>query len=653
MQFLSSNTRPWLAGLGLLLVPLAASAQATLTSNGGTLFVNTGGTFTVNGDLNQTGAALLRTTGTATVAGSLTGAATSTLDLSTGLLDVTRDVTHAGSLAGSTGTLRLSGGTSAALRLAGGTVPNLTIDKVAGAVALGQPLRVRRVLNLANAGRLSTNRQALTLLSDASGTALLANTGAGQVVGSLTVQRYLDGSRNPGLGYRHLAAPVIDETVAAFGSGGTAPVVNAAYNTAAQPGAVSPFPTVFYYDQARLATSPATGGLAFDKGWASPADLTDAAPQGTQGFTVQLPGGQTLAFVGEAVQGARAIALARDAGPTAADAGWNFIGNPYAAPLDWSAVTASQRPNVDAAMYVFESTSQYGGQYRSYANGVGASPLIGSSQGFWVRVSAGQTSGTLALDNSHRITDYARQAPVRRSTADVRPLVQLTLAGAGATDDLYAYAEAGATASADKEFDAVRMANSTGLNLASFAATGQQLAIDGRPAFTAATVLPLAVGVPVAGTYTLTATTINNLPAGLTAYLRDAQTGTLTALTAGTNYSFSVTAAQASALIAGRFTLQFSGAALAATPAALAAQVQLFPNPAREQATLLVPGIAGASAVQAELLNSLGQVMLRQQAPLPAAGAQLVLPTATLATGVYTVRLRAGSVVLTKRLTVQ
>ena len=119
--------------------------------------------------------------------------------------------------------------------------------------------------------------------------------------------------------------------------------------------------------------------------------------------------------------------------------------------------------------------------------------------------------------------------------------------------------------------------------------------------------LPLAVGVPTAGSYSLTASAIDNLPAGLTPYLRDAQTGTTTALAAGTSYVFAVTSAQAQALLLGRFTVQFAPAApLAATSAALAASVSVYPNPARAQATVAMPGLAGTTAVQVELLNAPG-----------------------------------------------
>lgn len=516
----------------------------------------------------------------------------------------------------------------------------------ANTLTLSGAVSVARTLVVAGAGDLVTNGAVLTLQSNATGTALLANLGVGQVSGSLTVQRYLDPTLNAGLGYRHLAAPVRGQTVAALGSGGTLPVVNPAYNTAATPNLVTPFPTVYYYDQVHLALA-GNGLTAFDKGWVSPVALTEAAPLGSRGFTAQLPGAGTLVFTGAAEQGGTSMTLARNAGPTAADAGWNFVGNPYASPLDWSTVGAVQRPNVDAAVYVFESTAQYGGQYRAYVNGQGnGNPLIGSSQGFWVRVSAGHTTGSLNLANANRVSDYANQALVRRGLADLRPQVQLTLTGPGHSDELYLYAQPGATADADGEFDATKLANSTGLNLASLSASGQQLAIDGRPAFTPATSIPLFVGVPAAGHYTLRAARLANLPAGLAPYLRDRQTGTVHDLSLQPGYTCQLSATAAG----GRFELFFAPqAALATAPASLSAQVAVFPNPAQQSVFVELPAALARSTVTATLVDALGRLVRTQ----PLTAARTLFSLQGVAAGVYALRLQTTQGTITRKLTVE
>jgi hypothetical protein len=88
---------------------------------------------------------------------------------------------------------------------------------------------------------------------------------------------------------------------------------------------------------------------------------------------------------------------------------------------------------------------------------------------------------------------------------------------------------------------------------------------------------------------------------------------------------------------------------LAATPGLAAAEVSIFPNPARASFTVLVPAVAGSTSVQADLLNTLGQVVQCQAAALPAAGARLYIGTARLPVGVYSLRLQAGSSSVVKR----
>lgn len=524
----------------------------------------------------------------------------------------------------------------------------------ANSLTLTSPLQITQTLTIGSAGNLVTGGNALTLLSSSTGTALVVNSGTGTVQGAATVQRYIDGSLNAGLGYRHYSAPVAGATVGSLATSGFAPVLTPGYNTSATPGTTRPFPNVFAYDQRRLSTT--TNNLpVFDKGFVVPASGDALAPG--RGYAVNISAGELVSFVGSPNNGDLTLNLSRNNDATAADAGWALVGNPYPAPLDYSLVTATDRPGLDAAAYVVQSTGQYAGGYRSYLNGLSTdatnNPLIASGQGFFVRVSQGNASGSLTFRNGQRVTTYASQVAFQRPAADLRPLVRLELAGAGLADAWVAYAEASAAAAFDGQSDAAKLPNSTGLNLSSTAGA-VNLAIDGRPAFTAATVLPLAVGVPAAGSYTLAALTLANLPAGLTAYLHDAHTGQLVPLAPGSSYAFSVTAAAAQTLLTGRFSVQFTAAApLATAPAQPASQVSVYPNPAHTGFTVTVPGVVGATVVQAELLNALGQVVHRQQAALPVAGALLPVATAGLAPGIYTLRLAAGGTLTTKRITVQ
>ena len=632
-------------------IPAGTYNSITVNSPGvatlaGTVTVNTSITVNSGATLN-TNCQTLNGTGSFTLAdGSTLGicnAAGITSSGATGAVQVT------GTRSFSTDANYVYNGTAAQVTGAGlpSQVRNLTSTNV-NTLTLSQAVAIRQVVTL-NSGSLSLNSRTLTLLSDANGTALVANLGTGSVLGTtVTVQRYIDPTLNPGLGYRHLAAPVANATVAAFGSGGTTLVVNSAYNSSPTPNLTTPFPTIFRYDQSRLASSPATTLSTFDKGWVSPTSLSDAANLAATGFTVQLPGASTLSFTGQVGNSSGAIPLARASGATAADAGLNLIGNPYPSPLDFSSIPAGQRVNMDAAFYTFESTSQYGGNYRSYVNGFG-NPLIGSAQAFFVRVSSGQTSGSLSLDNPNRVTTYNQQAPVRRTAAETRPVVQLALQAVGSTlhDDAFVYFEQGATTSFDAQYDAVKLPNSSGLNLS----TTQGLSIDGRaPLGTSQVVVPLAVGVPAVGNYTLRAADLLNL-AGTPTYLRDLQTGALIDLAQQPSYQFSVS--NASALITGRLELVFSPQRPTATAsAALAQQVSLYPNPASAKVFVELPASLGHQAVQATLVDAVGRQV--RTLTLPAQGAAAhTLDLRELPAGVYVLRLRTSAGSIVKKLTVE
>ncbi|MBC8082283.1 MAG: T9SS type A sorting domain-containing protein, partial [Hymenobacter sp.] len=573
------------------------------------------------------------------------------LTMSGGTLNVKGNVSNSGTFGASAGTVRLSGTAPQSIGGSGSTqFWNLAIANITGAIQSGA-VNIRGVLAPAS-GNLTTNGQTLTLLSDAAGTALVDNSGTGAVSGSATVQRFIDPSLNPGLGYRHYSAPVAGSTVADLTTAGFAPEVSqaAVYNSSATPAATTPFPTVFGYDQSRV--SLANAYAPFDRGFVVLADLSAPLAVG-RGYAVNIGASQLVDFVGPLTNGDQTLALTRNAAGSAndADAGWQLLGNPYPSPLDYSLVTASDRAGLDAAIYVYASTSQYGGTYRSYVNGIG-NPVLPTGQGFFARVRSGQTSGSLTFRNSQRLV--ASSTAFQRTT-DVRPVVQLELREAsGGTDAFYAYAESGATPAFNTEFDALKLPNTTGLNLASVASTRESLAVDGQPAFTMSTVLPLTVGVPTAGTYTLAASALNNLPATLDAVLTDAATGQTVNLRQQPSYAFTMSAAQAANLLTGRFSLRFAARTnLANATALMAADVLLYPNPAQASFTVFVPVVAGASQVQVDLLNALGQVVRHQTTALPATGTRLAVDAGGLAAGIYTLRLRAGIATLAKRVVLQ
>jgi hypothetical protein len=567
-----------------------------------------------------------------------------TLTQSGGTLDLKGNLSNNGTFNASGGTVVLSG--AAAQSVGGSSLSrfwNLTVG-AAGATLTGAAA-VQRLLVLT--GSLTTAGNTFTLQSTTAVSAMVVNSG-GVVNGIAKVQRAIDPILTQGLGYRQYSSPVTGSTVADLATAGFTPVVNPAYNTASNPGNVNPYPNVFGYDQSRIAT--ASNNLwPFDKGWYSPTALTNALTVG-RGFLVNIRANQVVDFQGALNNGNYPQTLARNSGPSAASSGWHQVGNPYPAPLDYSLVAPADRANLDGAMYVFETLTQYLGYFRVYINGVGCDPVLAVGQGFFVRVKSGQTSGTLTFRNSQRLTSYQNPS-FHRGQAESRPLVQLMLRDkAGASDDAYVYFEPGATAQVDQDFDALKLPNPGGLNLASLVGTDEAVAINGLPMFTGADVtVPLQLAVPATGSYTLEAAQLLNLPAGTQAYLRDRQTGALIDLSQQPSYSFTMNAAFTGA----RFELQLTGQRVLTTASAsLSAQVAVYPNPASKSVFVELPATLGRAAVTVALVDALGRQVLVQT--LPAAGAKAhQVSLVNVATGVYSLRISTEQGTVAKKLMVE
>jgi len=607
-------------------VPVANYTSITVTSTGvaqlvGTTFVSTA---------VQVDGTLLTNCHSLSGTGSFTLAAGGTL----GICDA------AGiSASGSTGAVRTSGArsfSSDATYLYNGdnaqvtgtglpaTVRELSLSNPAG-LTLSQSLSIRQRVQLTS-GNLTLNGRALTLLSDASSTALVANTNGTVLGNTATLQRHIE-TNTTDSGYRHYASPVSGETVATLATAGYVPDFSgaAAYNTAATPGLVTPFPTVFFYNQDRIAGT-ASSYDTFSKGWQA-ASTADALLPG-YGVAVQAPGTALVDFTGTLATGTQARSNLQRASADP-NTGWHLLGNPYPSPLDWSTVTAAQIPGMDGAMYVYESSGPYAGSYRTYLTGApgSTSPLIPAGAAFFVHTTAAGTPGSVSLTNANRVTEYGAQPAFGRSQ-EQRPALTLTLtAPGGRRDEALLYAVAAATPTVEPAFDAVKLANPSGLNLATLAYSGAALRLDGRPALAGRIALRLAV--PATGRYTL-AVALAHVPATTAVQLLDMLTGQTTDLRTAPAYAFTATAADPAE---GRFFLLLTPAgAPLATAQAATHSLQLYPNPAHS--ALTVSGLAAHAPVA--VLDALGRQVAHTTADANGT-ARLALP-AGLAPSVYVVK---------------
>jgi hypothetical protein len=533
-----------------------------------------------------------------------------------------------------------------------GRVRSLTVNNAAGLTLNNGGVAVAQLVTLTNGDLTSSTNQMLTLISTpTSGSALVVNTN-GAVTGPATVQRAIDPFFNSGAGYRHYSSPVTSTTLSDLTTApGFSPIYNQLYNTSATPNTVTPFPNVFAYDETRVNTSGSAGTIDFDKGFVVP-QASDVMTV-LRGYDLNIGASVVTDLVGTLNNGPVSISnLTRG---TQTQSGWQLLGNPYPSPLDFSQTGGIASTNMDDAVYVYQSTGQYVGQYRSYVNGMGSSAAsqIASMQGFFKRVTNPGQMASFALTNAARVTTFSTTPSFNRTTADPRPQVTLSLKGNSVqlADETTVYFEQGATGSFDAKFDAYKLANSSGMNLSSII-TGGELSVNGLTPLnaTVATTVPLNVHVSSTGTYTLNAASLANFTSATTVLLLDAETGARINLAQQPQYTFTA----AATALPGRFSLYFGPAApLAVNNAALAQQVQLFPNPARGSFTVVVPAELGKGTITATLYNQLGQAVAQRKLAMTAAGATSQFDVTSLALGVYTLQLSGSDAKVTKRLVIE
>lgn len=413
----------------------------------------------------------------------------------------------------------------------GNTIKNIIINNSVG-VTLQDTLKISGIVTLTN-GNLASDGY-LILLSNASHTALIDGSGTGQVTGNVIMQRYLPS----GFGYKYFSSPFQAATVAEFSDDmdlGTT------------------FSMFYRYDESRTSS-----------GWVS---------YNTPGNILNPLSGYAANFGSEAIPNTADITGVVNNGPLSVTLynhnntytqGFNLIGNPYPSPVDWNAPSGWTKTNIDGAIYYFEAstTDQYGGTYKSYVGGVPVDPLvtniIPSMQGFFVHVSDGAypVTGTLAMDNSVRVTDLTHQF-IKSGKGESIPLLRITARFSDdplSSDPAVIYFSEKAETSFDGNLDALKLMN-TDLkvpNLYAFGSDGSKLSIDALPAsLISGCKVPLGLKINRTGNVVFNVTCLDPLLPVSTLYLSDTGEGINQDLMPGNQYSLPL----ASGEYTGRFFL--------------------------------------------------------------------------------------------------
>lgn len=420
---------------------------------------------------------------------------------------VALDFVNNGTFANNGGTLEFNGGIQDLNGSAATLFENITVD-AGSSTSISAPGQTLRGILLSN-GILNANEN-ITLLSDATRTALIDGSGEGEVLGNLTIQRYLPS----GFGYKYFSSPFQGAEVGQFGD---------------HMDLGAAFPTFYRYDENRIFT-----------GW-----LRYVDPSGIlvpmQGYAVNFGPASapiTVDITGQ-VNNNTMLPVTAFNSHHPFTLGFNLVGNPYPSPIDWNSSAGWVRANIDDALYYFNAgtTDQYTGTYSTYINGISsdgiASNIIPAMQGFFMHVSdlpPYPVAATLIFTNDVRVNNLSPHFH-KDVAAETRPLLRIS-AGYGvagsAGDPVVVYFDEVATVAFDTKRDALKLMNTDILepNFYAVSAGSEKLSINGLPLpADSIDIVPLGLNTRQEETVTFRCTDIERMPLNMFIYFCDKKTG--------------------------------------------------------------------------------------------------------------------------------
>ena len=450
----------------------------------------------------------------------------SSLTVDGNILQIAGSVTNNGTFDASTGTIEFNGTAAQSLGsdvFTGNTIGNLIVNNTAG-VTLQDTLKIPGIVNV-QSGDLASGGY-LTLLSTATQTALIDGSGGGSVSGNITMQRYLPS----GFGYKYFSSPFQAATVNEFADDMT----------------LGSF-TFYKYDENRTSS-----------GWVSYHSPTTNPLIPLQGYAINFGSvdvTNTVDVTGVVNNGSQSVTLYNN--NNTYTQGFNLTGNPYPSPINWDAASGWTKTNIDDALYYFKAstTDQYGGTYSTYINKATsdglATNIIPSMQGFFVHVSSGAfpVTGTLALDNSVRITDLTHSF-IKSGKEESRPLLRLIARFSDdpvSADPAVIYFDEKAETAFDSKLDALKLMN-TDLkvpNFYAFGSDGSKLSIDALPAtLISGCSVPLGIKMSRTGNVILSVSHLDPLLTITSIFLSDITAGVNQDLLPGNEYTLPLAAGE-------------------------------------------------------------------------------------------------------------
>jgi hypothetical protein len=496
---------------------------------------------------------------------------------------------------------------------------NDKFDQISGnaTIASGKTLTIgaSAVADIASGSTLTTNGN-LVLSSDGTGTgSLIVN---GTISGDVTVERYLTNYDNAtDAKYHFISSPISNQKIQDVMDGEVVSVEN-------------------------FVTDPPTAGVDFYKfdeptnTWINSKALDSENVIWNENFedNFEVGRGYLVAYPTAPVTKAFSGTINNDASYvlscTYTDGegnGWNLLGNPYPAAINWNAVTLGD--GVDNALYYYDASTQ---NYIAYLRisgdnytSTGGSQYIPAGQGFMVHANNTGSTKTVTIEKAD-LTHTGQDVYYKSSTNLLSGSLSLQVTGNNFSDKTIIHFNEQATTDFDGKYDAFKLmsANMQVPMIYTSNEENVQFAINGLPQIEEGTSIPVSLRIGADGTYTIDAN-INEIETNI--FLEDLFTGTSTKLNENPTYSFTASEGDDP----NRFLLHFGVVGIgeqeqAPTLQAYMVDNRLYVNNSLEQAQLAIYDLQGRLVAE-QSLNSGGL----QALPLD------------LPAGVYIVRLNNAS----------
>ena len=522
-------------------------------------------------------------------------------------------------------------------------------------VTLSDTVRILSTLILSS-GTLTTSGK-LILVSNADSTAKVRAITGGSITGDAIVERYIPGGTDKRR-WRFLSSPVntdgtnsklnqyIDD-IFVTGTGG---------NTNGFDVCAICQPSIRTYTESTAGASSI--------GWTNPTNITNDIPKGT-GVEVFVRGSRnlnnpfvstttpdnvTIDFIGALNTGnvVKSISYTNNGNSTAD--GFNLVGNPYASPIDWSAVSGWTRTNLTPWMYIYSAKT---GTY-NYINSDGVSmvgsdndksPIVPSGQAFFVKATA--SGASLTFSESVKVSSTPFNFFRGMST---KPVIKYSLSFNNEKSDeaLIGFVDT-CSSNGNDISEAVKFYNDK-INVYSISSDNMAMAVDYRPAPTSIDSIRIAVwdydttNIQV-GQHTLKFDSLSTM-SQVSVYLIDKFLNTTTNLKTQNTYTFDITS-DATSYGNNRFMLVFD-ATTGINNSSVANNITIYPNPAND---LINIGVADAQYLTEKSIISIKNLMGQEMIRLENDNLKNIksIDISSLSEGIYVISVNIGGDVIQRK----